>query len=74
MSMLFQPVWQCKKIVTTIGEELAKQCKMEVFEFDFTLPANRSKEIHFDALSHAERDICALGRKALIVAGQSMIR
>ncbi len=27
-----------------------------------------------DALTHAETDICVLGNKALIVAGQSMIR
>ncbi len=27
-----------------------------------------------DALTHAETDICVLGNKALIAAGQSMIR
>ena len=52
----FSPCGNVKKIVTTIGEELAKQCKMEVFEFDFTLPDNRSRELHFD-----KEDLVLLG-------------
>ena len=52
----FSPCGNVKKIVTTIGEELAKQCRMEMFEFDFTLPENRSREIYFD-----KEDLVLLG-------------